>query len=127
MPAAGIFLAACQPSASAGVAHDDPTISAQVGLVTLAQLRADAENGDDTAQNQLGFMYQKGQGVAKDDTQAVSWFRKAAEQGYPNAQYNLGVRYQEGKGVPKDEAQAKEWFRKAAAQGNPDAQKALAK
>jgi len=72
-------------------------------------------------------MYQKGQGVAKDDTQAVSWFRKAAEQGYPNAQYNLGVRYQEGKGVPKDEAQAKEWFRKAAAQGNPDAQKALAK
>jgi len=26
-------------------------------------------------------MYESGRGIAKDDTQAVYWFRKAAEQG----------------------------------------------
>jgi len=27
-------------------------------------------------------MYESGRGIAKDDTQAVYWFRKAAEQGH---------------------------------------------
>jgi uncharacterized protein len=39
-----------------------------------------AENGDAKAQEQLGQMYQNGEGVAKDNVQATVWLRKAAEQ-----------------------------------------------
>jgi hypothetical protein len=41
-------------------------------------------------------MYASGRGIAKDDTQAVYWFRKAAEQGHAKAQYNLGLMYDYG-------------------------------
>lgn len=48
-----------------------------------------AEKGDATAQNHLGWMYQKGRGVDQDDAQAVNWYRKAAEQGIACAQSRL--------------------------------------
>ncbi len=53
------------------------------------------------AQNDLGFMYENGQGVPQDYAEAVGWFRKAAEQGYANAQYNLGNMYRNGHGVER--------------------------
>jgi len=68
-------------------------------------LRA-AEQGDSDAQSNLGVMYANGQGVAKDDAQAVAWIRQAAEQGDSGAQNNLGVMYDNGQSVPKDHAQA---------------------
>ena len=40
-----------------------------------------AEAGDPVAQLRLGAMYQRGEGVAKDDAQAVAWYRKPAEPG----------------------------------------------
>ena len=43
--------------------------------------RSLAEQGDASAQLILGIMYAKGEGVAKDNTQALYWYRKAAEQG----------------------------------------------
>ena len=49
-----------------------------------------AEKGDSTAQYFLGAMYAKGEGVPKDNAEAVKWFRKAAEQGHTDAQYILG-------------------------------------
>ena len=64
--------------------------------------------------------------MAKDEVQAVSWFRKAADQGHAKAQHNLGYCYDNGKGVPKDEVQAVSWYRKAAEQGYVDAQFNLA-
>ena len=40
-------------------------------------------------------MYQNGQGgLAKDDTQAVIWYRKAAEAGNATGMSNLGFMYQ---------------------------------
>ena len=47
----------------------------------LEQLRKDAEQGDATAQYQLGFRYNIGQGAPQDDAEAVRWYRLAAEQG----------------------------------------------
>ena len=76
-----------------------------------------ADQGDATAQANLGIMYRDGRGVAKDDAQAVQWYRKAAEQGNAFGQTNLGVMYRDGRGVAKDDAQAVEWFRQAAEQG----------
>ena len=35
--------------------------------------------------------YDNGQGVAKDEVEAVKWYRKAAEQNHAQAQYNLQV------------------------------------
>ena len=37
-----------------------------------------AEQGDATAQFNLGLMYDKGEGVLKDEAEAVRWYRLAA-------------------------------------------------
>jgi TPR repeat protein/serine/threonine protein kinase len=73
-----------------------------------------------------GIAYQNGEGVPKDETEAVKWYRKAAELGLAGAQNNLGVCYQEGQGIAKDEAEAVNWYRKAAEQGLDLAQNNLA-
>ena len=74
------------------------------------------------AQFNLGIMYANGEGVLKDDAEAVKWYRLAAEQGHANAQYNLGVMYDNGIGVLKDDAEAVKWYRLAAEQGYANAQ-----
>jgi TPR repeat protein len=40
-----------------------------------------AEQGDDSAQYNLGVMYEKGQGVLQDYEESVKWYRKAARKG----------------------------------------------
>ena len=47
------------------------------------------EQGHISAQNNIGFMYHYGYGVARDYAEARYWYRKAAEQGDANAQHNL--------------------------------------
>lgn len=81
-------------------------------------MRPFAEQGQAWAQNGLGWMYQQGQGVPKDDQKAVMWYRKAAEQGDAAAQYDLGWMYESGTGVPEDDEEAAAWIRKAAEQGH---------
>ena len=81
-----------------------------------------AEQGDATAQNNLGVMYDKGEGVPQDDKTAVKWWTLAAEQGYASAQYNLGVMYANGEGVPQDDKTAVKWWTLAAEQGYASAQ-----
>jgi TPR repeat protein len=68
-----------------------------------------AEQGDAKAQNNLGFLYNFGRGVAQDYAEAAKWYRLAAEQGNANAQYNLGVFYEQGRGVSQDTAAATKW------------------
>jgi TPR repeat protein len=63
-------------------------------------------------------MYQRGEGVEQDYSEAVRWFRLAAEQGDPDAQYNLATMYDQGRGVPQDPAAAMKWWRLAAEQGH---------
>jgi len=72
-----------------------------------------AEQGDSSAQFGLGWMYENGKGVLKDDKQAADWYRKAAEQGYSDAQFNLALMYVDGDGVLKDMTKAKYWINKA--------------
>ena len=50
--------------------------------------------------------------MAKDEAEAVKWYRKAAEQNYAIAQYNLGICYANGDGVAKDDAEAVSGFAK---------------
>ena len=77
-----------------------------------------AEQGQASAQSNLGVMYDNGQGVPQDYAEAVKWYRKAAEQGNAGAQNNLGVMYANGQGVPQDYIQAHMWWNLSAAQGN---------
>lgn len=88
-------------------------------------LRPLAEKGVPRAQFDLGVSYANGQGVAKDDAQAIEWYSKAADQGFAPAQDALGYMYGTGEGVARDDTQAAAWWRKAAAQGNEDAQASL--
>ena len=91
----------------------------------VADLRARAERGEAEAQYGLGWMYSNGQGVPKDNVQALSWLRQAAAQGHAGAQFGLAWMYGNGQGVPKDNAQALSWLRQAAAQGHAGAQNGL--
>jgi len=92
----------------------------------LAEIRAGADKGDAKAQYELGRAFFSGTlGVAKDEAEAVKWFRKAAEQNVADAQFSLGVCYANGRGVTKDDAEAVKWFRKAAEQNDARAQAAL--
>ena len=84
----------------------------------LRLIRPLANDGDATAQFDLGLMYMTGQGVQQDDAAAALWFRKAAEQGYALAQSNFGTLYLYGRGVAQDDTEAAMWFRKAADQGD---------
>ncbi|BAK75884.1 Sel1 repeat-containing protein [Pseudogulbenkiania sp. NH8B] len=83
--------------------------------------RRAAEQGHCEAQNNLGTLYQRGLGVAQDDTEAVLWYRLAAEQGEPIAQYNLATRYRLGEGVPLDLDEAVKWLKRSAGQDYPGA------
>lgn len=81
------------------------------------KLKEQAEAGNAIAQDQLGVAYlYDNQGVQKDDTQAVVWFRKAAEQGLGEGQYHLGQMYMAGRGVPQDDKEAAKYFLAAAEQ-----------
>ena len=67
----------------------------------LWEWRPLAEQGDAVAQNNLGVMYENGQGVAQDFAEALKWYRKSAEQGYVVAQHNLGLMYGKRKERPR--------------------------
>ena len=84
-----------------------------------------AQSGNADAQYDLAVMYAEGQGVPKNDQQAVSWYQKAADQGYASAQNSLGVMYDKGEGVAEDNDEAVSWFRKAIEQGNSVAECSL--
>jgi uncharacterized protein len=76
-----------------------------------------AEQGDATAQYNVGCMYANGWGAAQDYSDAVKWYRKAAEQGLDLAQSNLGRAYENGRGVAQDYSEAAKWFRKPCDEG----------
>ena len=76
-----------------------------------------ADKNNDTAQNMLGVIYENGDGVSQDYSQAESWYRKAALNGNEAGLYNLGDLYERGRGVVKDPDRAARRFRKAALNG----------
>src|SRR6266700_3157800 len=82
----------------------------------IADLKEVAYAGNVNAQVQLGVIYLTGDGVAKDDAEAVKWLRMAADQGDAESEHNLAVLYTQGQGVPRNLKEAANWMRKAADQ-----------
>jgi TPR repeat protein len=83
----------------------------------IGPLLAIAERGDAKAQNLLGVMYEKGEGVPVNLAQAAQWYRRAADQQYATAQNNLGWMYATGRGVTRSDVEAVQWYQRAAQQG----------
>jgi TPR repeat protein len=84
----------------------------------LKEFRPLAEQGDASAQYNLGVMYGNGEGVIQDYKAAFKWYKLAAEQGHAKAQYDLGVMYYNGQGVIQDYTHAHMWANIAASQGH---------
>ena len=59
-------------------------------------------------------MYEEGNGVPQDYTEALKWYQKAADQGDAIGQATLGLMYEKGNGVPPDYVLAHKWFNLAA-------------
>ncbi len=88
----------------------------------ITELKSKADAGDVLAQLALAKAYHLGDGVVKDEAQAVQWWEKAAEHGDATGQTNLGIAYQLGAGAPKNYAAAVRWWKKAAEQGDVTAE-----
>ena len=91
-------------------------------LTYIKEVKTKAKAGDPESQVALGWYYMNGDGLPKDEKEAIRWFTRAAEQGYAKAQHNLGVCYAFGNGVEEDKVESVRWFRKAAEQGIAESQ-----
>lgn len=82
-------------------------------------LRRSAELGYAPAQVVMGYLYEYGNLVGANLTDAASWYKKAAQQGDPVALWVLGRMFMTGSGVVRDAAEAEKWLLQSAQQGNP--------
>ena len=110
-------LIAIAGTAIAGPIEDGEAARDRKDYATALRLfRSLAEQGDATAQEHLGMMYENGLGVPEDYAEAVLWFRRAADQGLKTAQWLLGTMYETGYGVQQDYVQAHMWYNLSASQ-----------
>jgi tetratricopeptide (TPR) repeat protein len=78
-----------------------------------------AGGGYAMAINNIGGIYEGGEGVAKNYAEAVRWYSKAVAAGEPIAMVNLGWLYEHGQGIAKDLAEARRLYQTAANAGVP--------
>ena len=136
-------------TAASAATYDDGRQAYRNGdyATALQVFRRLAERGNASAQEALGRMYERGEGVPQDAAEASRWFKMAederqglkaynnsdfatalrifrplAERGQVVAEYTVGLMYANGQGVPQDYAEAMKWHRKAADQGERKAQ-----
>lgn len=69
-------------------------------------LKQSAELGNAEAQYNLGYCYQAGIAVEKNQKKAIEWYIKSAEQGFNDALYQLMMAYGNGDGVEQDSKKA---------------------
>ena len=81
----------------------------------LSELRPLATQGDVVAQFIVGMMYNEGEGLAQDYSEAARWYSLAAAKGYAPAQNNLGSLYRDGHGMPQNYSEAGAWLYRSAA------------
>jgi TPR repeat protein len=118
-------IAACRPAAEAqpqlrrlgyqlGRAYD----KAERYKEALGAYEKAVEAGSAAAMNNLGTLYENGQGTRVELQKAFSLYERAADSGNPIAMSNIGRMLQYGRGRPRDEAQALRWYQRAAEEGD---------
>ncbi|MDA1325825.1 MAG: tetratricopeptide repeat protein [Proteobacteria bacterium] len=110
-----VFLSAA-PAAGADMASGLAAVKKGDYETALKEWLPLAEDGNPSAQYNIGQLYRLGRGVPKDYTKASQWYEKAAEMRHSGARHNLAVLYEKGLGVPIDYAKALDWYEKAANQ-----------
>lgn len=78
-----------------------------------------AARGDAWSQFAIAEMLRTGSGVARNQEEALVWYRRAAEQGYGPAQCNLGTALYNGWGTATDPQAAIGWWIRGALNRNP--------
>lgn len=116
---------------TAGLAQADlvanvPLDTSRFEMMSVNDLTARANLGNDHAQFYLAKRYQKGIGVTKNPLKAIEWYTRAAKQNVTPAQLNLGIMYARGEGVAVNEQQARYWLERAAKRGDNRASYTLA-
>ena len=126
---AGGQLASAQETITSTPSADEGQFAA--GVLAYDQGRFDeayeiwlplAQNGNLTAQRNVGHMLRRGLGVAQNYNRAFRFYKKAARAGLVGAQVNLASMYAEGLGTKQSFKQAAYWFAKAAKAGHPHGQ-----
>ena len=82
----------------------------------IEEIRSGAEKGKSNYQFSLAVKLHNGDGVEKNEKEALKWFLKAAEQGNSSAQTFIGSRYWLSEGFPQDLVTAYAWIIIAAKQ-----------
>lgn len=108
--------------AKALLAKGDTLYAKGLFEAAVAEYAKAAELGEPEAQFDLGYAYYNGEGIQRDYTVAVRWFKRAATQDFAKAQYNLSYCYMYGRGVPRDYDKALAFLTKAAGKGCQQAQ-----
>jgi TPR repeat protein len=88
----------------------------------LEEVRRMAEHGSRPFQLRLWEIYSRGEGVARDEHQAMWWLTTAAEGGYGPAQNLLGAYLLDHARYRSDIERARQWLEKAAANRQAEAQ-----
>jgi TPR repeat protein len=96
------------------------------GAAVIARQAALA--GSAIAAYEVGYLYENGDGVARDDGEALRWFQYGAARGSRECEMALGARYEAGgPGQPENFEAALPYYRSAASKGYPDASYAVAR
>ena len=84
-----------------------------------------AQDDNNSAQYNLGWMYHNGYGLSINDEKALYWWLKSAATGDPDSHYALGDLYSQGLGVEKNISISLGWYISAALKGHEPAQETL--
>ncbi len=94
----------------------------QLALAEATQRdQARAQAGDASAMSSLADRYATGDGVPRDDQEALAWYRRAVDAGDARAMTALARRFERGPGATRDFAQALALYRRAGEAGDAEA------
>ena len=96
--------------------------SVSYGQPDFEETKLRAEQGDPFAQFNLGIMYELGDSIPQNYSEAVRWYRAAAQLGNDPAMYNLAIKLEDGIGVQENDVEAALWYRISAEHGYIDSQ-----
>lgn len=83
----------------------------------LKLYRKASDSGLAWATNNIGVLYQEGQGVEQSHEKAREYFRKAAEGKNYYGYHNLAIQHFKGYGVPVDQQEGFNWLKKGMSEG----------
>jgi TPR repeat protein len=81
--------------------------------------RRACDGGERKGCHDLGLMYYRGEGVAKDLNRAAGLYKRACDAGGTGGCLDLGLMYLRGEGVPKDPNRAADFYKRACDAGSP--------